>query len=199
MGFALFYYVCSYARIISSFILLTVWKEEYEYLELFGHRSVKLTIRKECSLHVTSRGIFQVVVIGLNHLCDVFSSLSFPMFISAVGFITTEIGRGILNIKLIVPYLMNFSIICSEKAMAPHSSTLAWKIPWMEEPCRLQSMGSRRVRNDWATSLSLFPFMHWRRKWQPTPVFLPGESQGRGSLVGCLLWGRTESDTTEVT
>ena len=44
-----------------------------------------------------------------------------------------------------------------------------------------------------------FTFMHWRRKWQPTPVFLPGESQGRGSLVGCRLWGRTESDTTEVT
>ena len=41
--------------------------------------------------------------------------------------------------------------------------------------------------------------MYWRRKWQPTPVFLPGESQGRGSLVGCHLWGRTESDTTEVT
>ena len=41
--------------------------------------------------------------------------------------------------------------------------------------------------------------MHWRRKWQPTPVFLPGESQGRGSLVGCRLWGRTESDTTEAT
>ena len=39
----------------------------------------------------------------------------------------------------------------------------------------------------------------WRRKWQPTPVFLPGESQGRGSLVGCRLWGRTESDTTEAT
>ena len=86
-----------------------------------------------------------------------------------------------------------------EKAMAPHSSTLAWKIPWMEEPGRLQSMGSLRVRHDWATSLSLFTFMHWRRKWQPAPVFLPGESQGRGSLVGCHLWGRTESDTTEAT
>ena len=47
------------------------------------------------------------------------------------------------------------------------------------------------------TSLSFFTFMHWRRKWQPTPVFLPGESQGWGSLVGCCLWGRTESDTTE--
>ena len=87
----------------------------------------------------------------------------------------------------------------SEKAMAPHSSTLAWQIPWMEEPGRLQSMGSLGVRHDWATSLSLFTFMHWRRKWQPTPLFLPGESQGRGSLVGCRLWGRTEMDTTEVT
>ena len=44
-----------------------------------------------------------------------------------------------------------------------------------------------------------FHFMHWRRKWQPTPVFLPGESQGWGSLMGCRLWGRTESDTTEAT
>ena len=73
--------------------------------------------------------------------------------------------------------------------MATHSSTLAWKIPWAEEPGGLQSMGSLRVRHDWATSLSLFTFMHWRRKWQPTPVFLPGKSQGRGSLVGCHLWG----------
>ena len=46
---------------------------------------------------------------------------------------------------------------------------------------------------------SLSIFMHWRRKWQPTPVFLPGEPQGRGSLVGCHLWGHTESDGTEVT
>ena len=64
---------------------------------------------------------------------------------------------------------------------------------------RLQSMGSLRVGDDWATSLSLFAFMHWRRKWQPTPVFLPGESQGWGSLVGFHLWGHTESDRTEAT
>ena len=83
--------------------------------------------------------------------------------------------------------------------MAPHSSTLAWKIPWMEEPGRLQSMGSLRVGHNWVSSLSLFTFLHWRRKWQPTPVFLPGESQGRGSLVGCRLRGHTESDTTELT
>ena len=55
------------------------------------------------------------------------------------------------------------------------------------------------VGHDRATSLSLFTFVHWRRKWQPTTVFLPGESKERGCLVGCRLWGRTESDTTEVT
>ena len=46
----------------------------------------------------------------------------------------------------------------TEKALATHSSTLAWKIPWMQEPGRLQSMGSQRVGHDWATSLSLFTF-----------------------------------------
>ena len=77
-----------------------------------------------------------------------------------------------------------------EKAMALYSSTLVWKIPWTEEPGRLQSMGLLGVGHHWATSLSLFTFMHWRRKWQSTPVFLPRESQGRGSLVDCHLWGR---------
>ena len=77
----------------------------------------------------------------------------------------------------------------TEKAMAPHSSTLAWKIPWVEEPGRLQSMESLRVGLDWVTSLSLFIFLHWRRKWQPTPVFFPGESQGRRSLGGLPSMG----------
>ena len=122
-----------------------------------------------------------------------------------------------------------------EKEMATHSSILAWRIPWTEEPGGLQSTGSQRVghdwsdlaavaylvvsflpsvllpgkshgrrslvgcRHDWATSLSLFTFMPWRRKWQPISGFLPGESQGPGSLVGCRLWGHTELDTTEVT
>ena len=120
-----------------------------------------------------------------------------------------------------------------EKEMAIHSSAIAWKIPWTEEPDRLQSMVSQRdftslpnfrsplhgegsgtplqyscLENPtdggawWVTTsrtrLSDFTFMHWRRKWQPTPVFLPGESQGRSSLVGCHLWGHTESDMTEV-
>ena len=72
-----------------------------------------------------------------------------------------------------------------QQQMSQASSTVAWKIPWTEEPGGLQSMGSLRIGHNWATSLSLFTFMHWRREWQPTPVFLPGESQGRGSLVGC--------------
>ena len=47
------------------------------------------------------------------------------------------------------------------------------------------------------TSLWFFTLMHWRRKWQPTPVLLPGNSHGRRSLVGCSPWGRKELDTTE--
>ena len=78
--------------------------------------------------------------------------------------------------------------------MASHSSSLGWKIPWMEEPGRLQSTGSLRVGHGWATSLSLFTVMHWRRKWQPTPVLLPGESQRWGSLVGCV-YGVAQSRT----
>ena len=77
---------------------------------------------------------------------------------------------------------------------APHSSTLAWQIPWMEEPGGLQSVGLLRVGHDWATSLSLFPFMHWRRKWQPTPVFLPGESQGWGARWAAI-YGVSQSQT----
>ena len=96
------------------------------------------------------------------------------------------------------------SLIChsvsvsSEKAMAPHSSTLAWKIPWTEEPDRgCHGVAKSRARLPFQFSLSTF--MHWKRKWQPTSVFLPGESQGRGSLVGFRLWGHRELDTTEAT
>ena len=96
-------------------------------------------------------------------------------------------------------FTFTFHFHALEKKVAAYSSVLAWRIPGAGEPGGLQSMGSRRVGHDWATSLSLFTFLHWRRKWQPTPVFLPGESQGWGTLVGYRLWGRTESDTTEVT
>ena len=74
------------------------------------------------------------------------------------------------------------------------TSTLAWGVPGTEEPGGLQSMGSRRVRHDWATSRSLFTFMHWRRNWQPTPVFLPGEPQGRGAWWAAV-YGVAQSRT----
>ena len=140
---------------------------------------------------------------------NLFISVTFPYFFVINIFLKILVSNWVVQHS--VPKLIGIQIFLfkklfretheqyAEKAMAPHSSTLAWKIPWMGEPGRLQSMRSLRVGHDWATWLSLFTFMHWRRKWQPTPVFLPGESQGWGSLVGCHVWGRTESDTTEVT
>ena len=102
---------------------------------------------------------------------------------------------GTWNVKFMNQHKLE--VVKQQIAMAPHSSTHAWKIPWTEEPGGLQSMGSRRVGHDLETSL--FTFMHWRRQWQPTPVFLPGECQGQRSLVGCHLWGHTELATTEAT
>ena len=74
-----------------------------------------------------------------------------------------------------------------------HSKRSAWdKSDW-----HCQQASNRCWRDGWIwiwgslTSLSLFTFMHWRRKWQPTPVFLLGESQGWWSLMGCRLWDRT--------
>ena len=80
--------------------------------------------------------------------------------------------------------------VCLVKAMV---------FPVVMYGCESWTVKKAECRHDWATSLSLFTFMHWRRKWQLTAAFLPGESQGRGSLVGCRLCGRTESDTTEAT
>ena len=130
------------------------------------------------------------------------SVLSCRVVLFLFPFLESYMNRVIQHVLLLSFVHHSFEIIqaaTSEKAVAPHSSTLAWKIPWAEEPGGLQSMGSWRVGHNWVTSLSLFTFMHWRRKWQPTPVFWPAESQGWGSLVGCRLWGHTESDTTEAT
>ena len=110
-----------------------------------------------------------------------------------------SLQKILISIKQKVTYKSADVFTTSEKAMVTHCNTLAWKIPWAAEPGRLQSVGSLRVGHDWATSLLLFTFMHWRRKWQPTPIFLPGQSQRRGSLVGCRLGGHTESDTSEAT
>ena len=136
-----------------------------------------------------------VLPMFINSCCP----FSLPLTLLVVTFSLYPVIFALILIRLYDLTIKRMYQLSPEKAMAPHSSTLAWKTPWTEEPGRLQSMGSLRVGHDWATSLSLFTFMHWRRKWQPTPVFLPGESQGWGNLVGCCLWDRTESDTAEAT
>ena len=84
----------------------------------------------------------------------------------------------------------------TEKAMAPHSSTLSWKVPWREGPGGLQSMGSLGVAHNWATSLSLFTFMHWRRTWQPTPLQCSClENPRDGGTWWAALYGVTQSQT----
>ena len=83
-----------------------------------------------------------------------------------------------------------------EKAIATHSSTLAWKIPWMEEPGRLQSMGSLRVGHDFTFT---FHFHALEKEMATHSSVLTWRIPGMGNLVGCRLWGRTESDTTEAT
>ena len=107
----------------------------------------------------------------------------------------------LLRISVSLPCIQCFSYIChmlvkgKEKAMTPYSNTLAWKIQWTEEHGRLQPMGSLRVGHNWATSLSLFTFMHWRRKWQPTPVFLPGENPRDGGARWAAVYEVAQSRT----
>ena len=83
--------------------------------------------------------------------------------------------------------------------MAPHSNTLAWRIPWTEEPGGLQSMGSHRVGHELSNFTFTFHFHALEKEMATHSIFLPGEFQGQRSLLGCRLWGCTESDTTEVT
>ena len=153
----------------------------------------------DCSLPGSSiHGIFQARVLewGANCLlCEEISSLSHSIVF--LYFWTSLVAQMVKHLPTMQETLGWEDLL--EKEMATHSSILVWKIPWTEEPGGLQTMGLPRVRHDLATSLSLFTFMHWRRKWQPTPVFLPGESQGWRSLVGCRALGHTESDTTEAT
>ena len=176
--------------------------------EVYALSPQALSILVEQPWGVISRSSITSRVMGLlippHTVVRRFQDTAYEIFSTSRGYIKCSrfyfhVISIILNSNFSYFILYFRNMIHSEKAMATHSSTLAWKIPWMEEPGGLQSMGSLGVRHDWVTSLSLFTFMHWRRKWQPTPVFLPGESQGRGSVVGCRLWGRTESDTTEAT
>ena len=145
------------------------------------------SILKEISPEYSLAGLMLKLKLYFGHLMWRADSLEKALML---GTIERERRRGRQRIR----WLDGLTDGCDLMDM---SFSKLWE--WAEEPGRLQSMGSRRVEHDWATTFLLFTFMHWRRKWQPTPVFLPGESQGRGSLVGCCLWGRTESNTTEAT
>ena len=126
-----------------------------------------------CKLHHTPCDFFSV-----SHLC------ALPLSIKVPPFPCQTLKHFFFSVLVsVLHYYSSLSIFTT------HSSTLAWKIPWTEEPGRLQSMGLRRVGHDWATSLSLFTFMHCRRKWQPTPMFLSGESQGQGRPGGLPSMG----------
>ena len=130
-----------------------------------------------------------------------FSAIMSSNMLSASFFLPASSGTPIIMtfpLMSLTVFLGGFILSYGEGNGTPLQYSCL-EIPWMEEPGGLQSLGSLRVGHNWATSLSLFTFRHWRRKWQPTPVFLPGESQGQRSLMGCRLWGRTESDTTEAT
>ena len=134
-----------------------------------------------------------------------FSVLSFCLFILFTGFSRQEYWSGLSFSSPMDHVLSELSTLTCPSWLALHGMAHSFTeldkavIPWMEEPGRLQSMGSLRVGHDWATSLSLSTLMQWRRKWQPIPVFLPGESHGRRRLVSCSPWAHTESDTTEAT
>ena len=93
-------------------------------------------------------------------------------------------------------FTFTFHFDALEKEMATHSSVLAWRIPGTGSlvGCRLWGRTDRTRLKQLSSSSSN---RIWRRKWQPNPVFLPGESHGRRSLVGYSPWGRKESDTTE--
>ena len=145
----------------------------------------------------------------LQHLA---LSVMYSAFVGDLSLTPEDVSHGWLIFAFLIGFSKNFydrkNCICTyvcihththiyrERAFTIiyHSSTLAWRIPWMEEPGGLQSLGSLRVGHDWVTSLSLFTFLHWMRKWQPTPVFLPGESQGWLPSMGSHRVGHDRSN-----
>ena len=118
------------------------------------------------------------------------------MCIPMASFLLFLLWQSIYNIYLTMLTILKCTI--QEKAMAPHSSTFAWKIPWLEEPGRLQSMGSEE--SDTTERLhSHFSFHALEKEVATHSSVLAWRIPGTGNLVGCRLWGRTESDTTEAT
>ena len=118
---------------------------------------------------------------------NTFCILLLPLILLQTTLITMVINDQLMS-KWGLLGITATNSICDPKDLIFHLHTLAWQIPWTEEPGGLPSMGSQRVGHDWATSLSRFTFMHWRRKWQPAPVFLPRESRGGAEPGGLPLF-----------
>ena len=162
------------------------------------------TAAHQASLSFTiSQSLFKLMsiesVMPFNHLI-LCRPLLLPSIFPSIRVFSNESALCILWLKY---WSFSFSISPSNE----YSGLISFRIDWfdflavqgtLKSLLRQHSLKASIIQCSafWATSLSLFTFMHWRGKWQPTPVFLPGESQGRGSLVGCRLWGHTESDTT---
>ena len=152
----------------------------------------------------TDQNILHIYTVNSNEIKNIFLYIPHSYFFSSVQF-----SRSVMFNSLRPHELQHARPPCPSPTPAVHpNSCHIWRrqrqptpvllsVSWMEEPGRLRSMGSLRVGHNWATSLSLFTFMHWRRKWQPTPVFIPGESQGWGSLVGwwAAVYGVAQSRT----
>ena len=148
-----------------------------EYIWLSPSKQLSLFIRNALNLQINLTGIFKCPLIHEHAYSSLkldFPSSSSMMFCGLV--------------------LINFVLLSSDKAMAPHSSTLAWKLPWTEEPGRLQPMGSLRVRHNWATSLSLFTFTHWRRNGNPLQYSCL-ENPRNGGAWWAAVYGVAQSRT----
>ena len=159
------------------------WTEEFGRLQPMGSKESDTTERLSGRAHRFSRG---VCLVPFQAGCETTWG---PESLFTLAFLRIH--------KIYVTLISGLPVLVApEKAMAPHSRALAWKIPWTAGGAWWAAVHGVTQSQ---TQLSDFTFTHWRRKWQPTPVFLPGESRGRGSLVGCRLWGCTESDTTEAT
>ena len=144
---------------------------------------------------------FQFLIINVFFHIMLFSQESYWFSISKFFFFNVASIRKLLDFLEIKIQVEEEKTIANNRdwlvnAIVPHSSALPWRIPWMEEPGWLQSMGSLRVGHHWATSL--FTFMQWRRKWQPTPLFLPGNPRNRGAWWAAIC-GVAELDTTDAT
>ena len=127
-----------FASLAESFVLMGLLVTT-SVVESNNHIAVKIICCKSSPLPLQ-------VFLGLE-FCNEKGALG-CFFLTGQPNVTTLLHYGRYRVLIFFPCSYRAYLILAEKAMAPHSSTLAWKIPWMEEPGGLQSMGSLRVRHD---------------------------------------------------